>query len=233
MQKKMESSETVRKRLRTMITLALFAALAYALTALIRIPVVDPGFTLSYEPKDIIIVIAGFIYGPLPAAAIVIIDSLLEMITISTTGPWGFLMNVIASLSFVLPAVLIYKRRRTIKGAIIGLASSVILTVVMMMLWNLIVTPIYTGAPRAVIAGMLLTVFLPFNLLKCVINALFAILLYKPVSRALRAAKVLEEPSSAPGKQKMLVPVIAGILLVAAIALTVLYSLLYPILSAH
>ena len=230
---KKATSEATRAHLRKLITLALFAALAYALTALIRIPVVDPGFTLSYEPKDIIIVIAGFIYGPLPAAAIVIIDSLLEMITISTTGPWGFLMNVIASLSFVLPAVLIYKRRRTIKGAIIGLASSVILTVVMMMLWNLIVTPIYTGAPRAVIAGMLLTVFLPFNLLKCVINALFAILLYKPVSRALRAAKVLEEPSSAPGKQKMLVPVIAGILLVAAIALTVLYSLLYPILSAH
>ncbi len=233
MQKKMESSETVRKRLRTMITLALFAALAYALTALIRIPVVNPGFPLSYEPKDIVIVIAGFLYGPLPAAGIVVVDAFLEMITISTTGPWGFLMNVVSSLSFVLPAILIYKRKRTMTGAVWGLSASVVLTVVMMLLWNLIVTPIYTGAPRAVVAGMLLTVFLPFNLLKCTINALFAVLLYKPVSRALRAAKVLEEPSSAPGKQKMLIPVIAGILLAIAIALTVLYSLLYPVLSAR
>ena len=232
MEKKPKTSAELRNRLRTMITLALFAALAYALTALIRIPVVDPGFTLSYEPKDIIIVIAGFLFGPLPAAAIVIVDSFLEMITISSTGPWGFLMNVISSLSFVLPAVLIYKRRRTIKGAVFGLASSVVLTVIMMMLWNLIVTPIYTGAPRSVIAGMLLTVFLPFNLLKCTINALCAVLLYKPVSRALRAAKVLDEQPSSAGKPKLLIPVVAGILLVAAIALTVLYSLLYPILSA-
>ncbi len=233
MENKNQTSTELQKKLRTMITLALFAALAYASTALIRIPVVNPGFPLSYEPKDIIIAIAGFIYGPLPAVGIVIVDSFLEMITFSTTAFWGFLMNVISSVSFVLPAVLIYKRRRTIKGAILGLSGSVILTVVMMLLWNLIVTPIYTGAPRAVVAGMLLPVFLPFNLLKSTINALFTVLLYKPVSKALRAAKLLEEPASAPGKQKLLVPVLAGIFLVIAIALTVLYSILYPILSAH
>lgn len=231
-EKNTETSEATRARLRMLITLALFAAIAYVSTALIRIPVVNPGFTLSYDPKDIVIVIAGFIYGPIPAVGIVIVDAFLEMITFSETGFWGFLMNVIASISFTLPAVLIYKHKRTFKGAVFGLLSGVSLAVVMMLLWNLIVTPIYTGAPRSVVAGMLPTVFLPFNLLKCSINALFAIILYKPISKALRAAKILPEPSAAPGKQKMLIPVVAGILLAIVIALTVLYSLLYPVYAA-
>ena len=77
-EKNTETSEATRARLRMLITLALFAAIAYVSTALIRIPVVNPGFTLSYDPKDIVIVIAGFIYGPIPAVGIVIVDAFLE-----------------------------------------------------------------------------------------------------------------------------------------------------------
>ena len=48
-------------RTRKIITYAMMAAIAYVVMALIRIPVV---MFLKYEPKDVIIVIAGFLFGP-------------------------------------------------------------------------------------------------------------------------------------------------------------------------
>ena len=63
-----------------------------------------------------------------------------------------------------------------------------------MLLWNYIITPFYMGVPRATVAGMLMTVFLPFNLIKGGINAGLTLLLYKPVVNALRKAH-LAEPS--------------------------------------
>lgn len=51
------------------------------------------------------------------------------------------------------------------------------------------------GVPREVVEGMLVPVFLPFNLIKGGINATLAMLLYKPIVDALRKAKLLEEGS--------------------------------------
>lgn len=221
----MESNNhSQRNHLRTLIALALLAAIAFVSTALLRIPVVS---FLKYEPKDIVIAIAGFIFGPLPALGMTVVVALIECFTISDTGLWGLLMNVIASASFVLPAAILYKKRRTIGGAVTGLVFGGILAVVMMLLWNLLVTPIYLGYPRSAVADMLLPVFLPFNLLKCSINALLTILLYKPVSRALQASHLVEKSGgTSPGKKRNMIPAITGILLAIVIAATIIFSLL-------
>ena len=56
---------------------------------------------------------------------------------------------------------------------------------------NLLITPIYTGFPRAQVAGMIPTLLLPFNLVKGTINAALVLILYKPIRRALHAARLL------------------------------------------
>ena len=71
---------------------------------------------------------------------------------------------------------------------------------VAMLLWNYIITPFYMGVPRETVAGMLLPVFLPFNLVKGGLNAALTLLLYKPIVSALRSAH-LAEPSVS-GKSK-------------------------------
>ena len=59
------------------------------------------------------------------------------------------------------------------------------------MLWNYLLTPIYMGYPREAVAAMLPTVFFPFNLIKGLLNAVILILIYKPVVRGLRKAKLV------------------------------------------
>ena len=147
---------------------------------------------LRYDPKDIIIVIAGFIFGPLAAIVVSVVVSFFEMITFSTTGGWGLLMNVLSSCSFACTACIIYRRKRTIRFALISLACGVIAMAAAMLMWNYFITPIYMGYPREAVASMLLPAFLPFNLIKGSINAVITFILYKPLKKALKAAKLID-----------------------------------------
>ena len=83
----------------------MLCALAFLAAAVFRIPVV---LFLRYDPKDIIIVTGGFIFGPLTAALIAFLVSLMQMFTVSGTGFLGFLMNVISSCAFACTAACIY-----------------------------------------------------------------------------------------------------------------------------
>jgi riboflavin transporter FmnP len=69
--------------------------------ALVRIPVV---LFLKYEPKDVVITIGGFLLGPMASLIISALVSLIEMFTISDTGPIGCLMNLLSTCSFACTA---------------------------------------------------------------------------------------------------------------------------------
>lgn len=147
---------------------------------------------LTYDAKDIIIAMGGFMFGPLTSLAISFIVSFIEMFTISSTGIIGLVMNIISSCAFACVAAIIYKRKRCIKNAIIGLISGILVATVAMLLWNYLITPLYMGVPRNVVQGMLIPAFLPFNLIKYSINAVLTLLIYKPVVRGLRKAHILD-----------------------------------------
>ena len=180
---------------RTVATVAMLCAIAFVAKLVSKIFPDVAGF-LSFDLKDVVIVIGGFIMGPLAALVITVIVSLVEMLTVSSTGPVGLLMNVIASCSFACTAAVIYKRDRSMKGAVVGLIAGVLLMTALMLLWNWLITPLYMKVPREVVVGMLLPTFLPFNLVKGGLNAALALLLYKPVVTALRRAHLVEESAS-------------------------------------
>ena len=174
---------------------AMFTALSFVMVLVSKVIPNVAGF-LSYEPKDAIIVIAGFIFGPMTCLIISLLCSFIEMISISSTGIYGFLMNVVSTCAFTVPAAWFYSRHRTQKGAVIGLGIGVAVLTLCVVLWNSSITPFYMGVGRSVVAGMLMSVFLPFNLIKGGINAGLALLLYKPLVTALRKAHLVEVSSS-------------------------------------
>lgn len=208
-------------KLRKLVLIAMFSAVAYLLVYLVRIPIVPAVPFLRYEPKDVMIVIGGFILGPMASVLISLIVSFFEFLTISTTGPIGMLMNFLSSTFFACTAAIIYKKKRTLKGAVIGLATGTVLTVVLMLLWNYLVSPIYMGIAREAIVKLLLPGFLPFNLIKGIINTTITMLLYKPIVTALRKAKLA--PSSEQTKQgKYLGVALACMVILISVALFIL-----------
>ncbi|MBR2406288.1 MAG: ECF transporter S component [Clostridia bacterium] len=189
---------------RQLIVMALFCALAFASVAVFRIPVV---LFLKYEPKDCLLAIGGMLYGPGPALLMSVVVSLIECFTISDTGWIGLIMNVLSSALFICPAAMLYHRRRTLSSAVLGLILGALLTTAGMLLWNWLITPLYMHIPREQIEPLLLTAFLPFNLLKSAFNTVLTVLLYKSVVSALRAAKLVPK-SNAPVRRGIRVSVL-------------------------
>ena len=185
--------------IKTVTSLGMLTGIAYVVMLLSKMLPSVNGF-LDFDFKDVVICIGGFIFGPLSAAAISIVVALIEMMTISHTGPIGLIMNILATCSFCCTASDVYKRRHTKTGAIEGLALGVVCLVGVMLLWNYLITPIYQGVPRDVVAAMLPTVFLPFNLVKGGLNMAATLLLYKPVVSALRKTGLVAPSKS--GQQK-------------------------------
>lgn len=204
----------MKNKTKSLTLTAMFCALAFTMTAVIRIPVV---LFLKYDPKDIIITLCGFILGPLSAIVVSVVTSLIEMVTISDTGPIGCIMNIISSCSFAFTAALIYKKKKTLSGAAIGLISGCIAMTAVMLVWNYCITPLYMGYPREAVAELLLPAFLPFNLIKSLLNAAFAFLLYKPVVGALRKTHLIPESNAEKTKANIPMIIISALVIVTCV----------------
>ena len=205
---------TVKNKTHRLTLMAMFAALAYIVMLVGRFPISSVDF-LKYDPKDVILVICGFILGPMPALLVTFVVSAIEMLTVSSTGIIGLIMNVLSSAGFACTAAFVYKKRHSLRGAAVGLVLGALVMTALMLLWNYFITPYYMGMPREAVAAMLVPVFLPFNLIKSALNAAIAMLIYKPVSRALRQIGLTEPAGGqAPGKKSVL-----GAMLIAALVL--------------
>ncbi len=188
--------------------------MAMVLNLLVSFPLVPAVSFLKFDPKDIIIVIGGFIYGPLTSFVISAICSVLELLFRGGTI-LDVLMNVIASCTFACTAAFIYKKVHTKNGAVLGLIAGTICCTLSMVLWNYIITPIYFGMPREAVVGMLLPGIVPFNLLKCGINAGITLFVYKPIVTALRHSGLVKESESVSTGKSM--AVVGGFMVVSVL----------------
>ena len=209
-----------KNRTRKLTTTGMLCALAYAAAAFGRVPLI---LFLKYDPKDVIIVIGGLIFGPLTSLVITLIVSVVQMFTISGTGILGCIMNIISSCCFACTASFFYKKKRRLSGAISGLICGVCCQTAVMLLWNYLIAPVYMGYTREAVAELLLPAFLPFNLIKGGLNAAATLLLYKPVITALRRLNLIE-PTRSPEKARLNIGVILTALLILITCILLILS---------
>ena len=202
-------------------TTAMLCAIAYVVVVIGRIPVV---LFLKYDPKDIIITLGGLIWGPMTSFIVSVIVSLIEMVTISENGVLGCIMNIVSTCSFACTASVIYKKKRTLSGAVIGLVTGSLMMVLVMLLWNYLITPIYMGYPREAVAKLLVPAFLPFNLLKAGLNAGFTFLLYKPVTTALCKAGYISDSQNMQSKKPIGLWLFSGAIVITCILLILSFN---------
>ena len=191
----MKKNTTISNDTKRICGIAAFSAMAYVITLMIHIPVPVLTFNFTLDFKDAIICIGAFLYGPVAGVIISFISAFIEFVSISETGVQGLIMNFASSAAFSFVASFIYTRRKNLNTAIIGLYAGVASMTVVMLLLNLVITPLYTGLPVSVVAAIIPTVLLPFNLAKGLVNGAIALMLYKPVVIAMRRARLMPKSS--------------------------------------
>lgn len=172
-------------------TIGMLCAMAIIINLMISFPIIPSVSFLKYDPKDIIIVIGGFIFGPLTSLIMSAITSVLEIVYRGGTI-LDILMNMISTCTFAITAAYCYQKMHTKKGAVLGLVFGIIACTVSMIIWNYVIDPIYFQMPRSAVVAMLPAIAL-FNIIKCGLNMAVTLFLYKPVITILRNTNLVEK----------------------------------------
>ena len=218
------SNQTKRvASIRRLVIIALFTAIAYI--AMLMTNLIKVQF-LTLDIKDAVITLSGLFFGPLAALFASVVVPLLELITVSSTGWYGLVMNFLGTASFSITVSLVYRVKKDLFGAILALVSGVFAMTVVMMFANLIITPIYTHMPTSAIRDMIPTLFLPFNLIKAVVNAAVVMMFYKPVSSMLQRTGFLPKSEHAFKLDKRTVIIMAVSLVLVVSSIAVIFNFL-------
>lgn len=167
---------------RSITSIAVMAALSVVLVYLVRIPMFLP--FLEYDPADIPIFITTFAFGPGVGLILTAIVSVLQGVTVSaSSGIIGILMHILSTGAFVLVAGSLYKRNKTRRTAVFALICGTAVMSAVMVVWNIIVTPIFMGVSTDQVLALILPAILPFNLIKAGLNSAITFALYKSVGK--------------------------------------------------
>ena len=188
-------------KIRYLVFTALFSAISVVLMYLeISIPIV-PSF-IKFDFSDLPALICSFAFGPLYGVLVCLLKNLLHLFASQTAGV-GELANFAMGAVFAFTAGTVYKFNKTRKGAVISSASAAFAMGILSLPLNyFLIYPLYykLGMAKEAILGMYkailpsvdgifsaLCVFnLPFTVVKGLIVALIAFLIYKPLSPILK-----------------------------------------------
>ena len=195
------SNVNTKSNVRTIAVTGMLSAVAVVLMYLeIPIPIM-PGF-IKFDFSDLPALIGTFAYGPLCGVIVCLIKNLLHLMD-SNSMLVGELSNFILGAAFVIPAGLIYKHKKSKRGALLGGITGAVFMGIFCVFSNyFIVYPVYyqVAMPEEAILGMyqailpsmksilqsLLVFNLPFTIVKGLISAAITMLVYKPLSPILK-----------------------------------------------
>jgi riboflavin transporter FmnP len=161
-----------------------FIALSILLASIYPIPMFTDFYI--YEPGDVPIILGSIYLGVGPGLLITAATAVIMAMVTGHGGPIGALMHFISTGILVTVISLFYRRSSTKRDYIIGAIVATLSSTVVMVLWNLILTPIYLGVPRAVVLQLLWPAIIPFNLVKASINSTLGYLTLNAVSPHLK-----------------------------------------------
>lgn len=188
---------TRQHNVRYMTVTAMLSAVAFALMFFeFSIPFLVPSF-IQMDLSELPALIGAFAMGPWYGVIICLIKNLIHLL-ITTTGGVGELSNFILGAAFVLPAGLIYQRKKTKKNAVIGSVFGAAFMALLSVASNyFIVYPVYTAfLPMDMILAMYqeilpsadtllkcLVIFnMPFTFVKGMLSVIITLLIYKHIS---------------------------------------------------
>ena len=201
---KRKELENSRMKVKKIAFIGLMGAVS-AVLMLIRFPIPFMPPFLSFDLSGVMEMMGGLMFGPAEALCIIVVKILLQLVMQGSMSlGTGELQNFILSSAYVLPAVLIYHRKKTKKSAIVGMAVSSIIVAVVAVITNLyLIIPFYVklfgmsmddiiSMCSAVNPAMKDTVSLvifglvPFNLIKYGATSVVIFIIYKRLSGVIR-----------------------------------------------
>lgn len=172
------------KTLRKLTTTAMLAAVSVIL-GYFAFPIFPQVPFLEYDLCDVAILIASLSFGPVYGVCSSLVTAVFQAFVLGKNNVYGFIMNVISTTAFVLPAAIIYFKNKTKKTAVIGLAAGTVIMTAVMVCFNYLITPHFMGVSVSVIHTLMPFIAL-FNFIKSTANSLITFFIYKHIGKIIK-----------------------------------------------
>ena len=168
------------------------------------IPFIAPPF-YELDFSEVPVLVGAFALGPMAGATIELVKILINLLINGTATAFvGEIGNYLLGCSFIIPAALIYKKRKTKKNALIAMViGTIVMTVFGCFLNAYVLLPTYAtafGMPIDAIVGMgsainanindvmtfVIIAVAPFNIIKAIVVSVITLLIYKHISPILK-----------------------------------------------
>ncbi len=168
------------------------------------IPFIAPPF-YELDFSEVPVLVGAFALGPMAGATIELVKILINLLINGTATAFvGEIGNYLLGCSFIIPAALIYKKRKTKKNALIAMViGTIAMTVFGCFLNAYVLLPTYAtafGMPIDAIVGMgsainanindvitfVIIAVAPFNIIKGIVVSVITLLIYKHISPILK-----------------------------------------------
>lgn len=186
---------------KNLVLMAMFSALAAVLMLWeFPIPFIAPSF-YEIDLSEIPVLVGSFIMGPVAGVIMEAVKVLLKILIKGTSTAYvGDFANFCIGCCLIIPASIIYKRKKTKKNALIGMLVGTLTMAIMGAILNyFVMIPFFVkayGMPLDAIIGVgaeinslisnkftfVLICVAPFNILKGAIDSLITLLIYKRIS---------------------------------------------------
>lgn len=198
-----KTTTSASNKIHYIVKIAILSALA-AIIMLFEFPLpFAPGF-YKLDLSEVVILMGGFAMGPIAAVIIELLKNLINILLNGTATAFvGEFANFLIGCALVVPASIIYKYKKSFKGAIISLVIGTLTLALVGSLTNyFVLIPAYSEfyhmeLDKIVSAGtsvnplvsdlktLIVFAVAPFNLVKGLLCSLLNLLLYKRVSKPL------------------------------------------------
>lgn len=178
-----------------MTRIAILAAAGITLMATTELPLFPSAPFLKYDAGDVPVLIAAFTLGPVMGVGVAFVKSFIHLSLHGTPEAFiGAPMNFLAGASFAWCAGSIYALKKTKTRAILSLIGGGLFATVVMVGANLLVLPAFVrwfapGGP-SLSFRLLMTVIVPFNLIKVSINGVLFFLVCKRISPIFKTSAI-------------------------------------------
>ncbi len=190
---------------RTLTVVAMLSAVATVLM-LFEIPLWFAPFFYKLDFSEVPVMVGAFALGPVAGILIELVKVLLNLVVNGTiTMGVGEFANFLIGCSLVVPAAMIYHRKKSFKSALNGMiVGSLSMTVIGSVLNAVLLLPVFaffmnttmadligigTGVNPAItnLSTFIILAVAPFNLLKGVVVSAITMVLYKQISTVIKA----------------------------------------------
>ena len=169
------------------VTVGVFSAIAFILQLIGSFIGIKVGGFLEVEFSDVPALILAMAYGPLAGIMVELIKNVLQC-AVTSTGFVGEFANFVIGGILCFAAGIIYKRKKTYKRALISLiCATLLMTASGMAVNSFIMLPLYMpDADPADVNRLVVSVIMPFNLIKGLVISGVTVLLYKRISKVIK-----------------------------------------------